>query len=129
MSGWSDKKPPRYTTHLRAAPRLREIFYCNLPKDAHLPEFWKQRPVIIVSRNRELGGIYTVLPLTTQPQPTNKYAYALTTTVRGVESWVICNHPMSVATSRLSLIQPSTPRITQNELVEITNRLKLWLPL
>ncbi len=129
MTRQDEQKPPRHPTHLRKAPRLREIFYCQLPKDAHLPEFWKMRPVVIISRNRELGGIYTVVPLSTKPQRDNKYAYMLTTTIRGAESWAICNHPMSVATSRFSLIQPSTPRISDDELLEITQRLRLWLPL
>ena len=123
-------KPPRYKPKLRAAPKLREVYYCNLWKDAHLPEFWKQRPVIVISYGRELTGVCTVIPLTSQRQHGNLRAYCLTTVITpGRESWAICNHPLTIAVSRLSLIQPRTPRIKQAELDEIILRLKQWLPL
>src|SRR5215213_9116967 len=32
--------PPRVTPRVIAAPRIRQIYWCRLPSDAELPEFW-----------------------------------------------------------------------------------------
>jgi len=50
---------------VKAAPRIRQIYWCRLPIDAELPELWKVRPVIIVSYRNTLHGAVTAIPTTT----------------------------------------------------------------
>lgn len=66
--------PPRVAPRLKAAPKIRNLYWCDFPEDAQLPEFWKRRPVIIVSRKRTLHGTVTVIPCSTDPQDDNEWA-------------------------------------------------------
>jgi len=36
-----EEKPPRIQPVLKAAPKIRQILWCNFPNDAQLPESWK----------------------------------------------------------------------------------------
>lgn len=123
-------KPPRRQPKLIQAPKIREVYYCEFWQDAQLPEFWKIRPVIIISGPRELFGSVTVIPVTSSPHPGNKLTFCLTTPIGKYEqSWAVCNYPVTVAVSRLSPVKNVTPRIEQAELEEIFLRLKRWIPL
>jgi hypothetical protein len=42
-------KPPRVQPRVKAAPRIRQLYWCDFLRDAHLPEFWKCRAVRIAS--------------------------------------------------------------------------------
>src|SRR3546814_4416941 len=64
-----------------AAPSIRQLYWCDFPQDAQLPEFWKRRPVIIVSFKNTLHGAVTVVPCSTAAQPGNKWAFPLQTTI------------------------------------------------
>lgn len=86
-----EKKPPRVPPRLRAVPAIRDLFWCHFPEDAHLPEFWKCRPVIVISFRNSLSGAVTVIPCPSQAQPDNKWAFPLTTTIDGAQSWSISN--------------------------------------
>jgi len=44
--------PPR----IKAAPKIRQIYWCDYWKDARLPEMWKTRPIIVVSYKNTLTG-------------------------------------------------------------------------
>jgi mRNA interferase MazF len=83
MSNYDHQPPPRVTPKVIGAPRIRQVYWCRLPADAELPEFWKLRPVIIVSYRNILHGAVTVIPTTTVEQPSNRWAYKLTTSIDG----------------------------------------------
>lgn len=124
--GHHEAPPPRVKPDVIAAPRIRQMYWCRLPKDAELPELWKRRPVIIISYRNTLSGHVTVVPTTTVEQEENEWAYKLTTTM-GRPSWAICDKPLTVAVSRLERFR-TIPRITEAELNEILFRLFQWLP-
>lgn len=96
-----EDKPPRVKPRLKSAPKVRQLYWCDFPKDAQLPEFWKRRPVIILSMNATLYGAVVVVPCSTQAQPDPKLAFPLQTTIDGRAAWAICDKPTTVAVSRL----------------------------
>ena len=120
--------PPRVKPRLQAVPAIRELFWCDLPNDAQLPEFWKRRPVVIVSFKNTLSGAVTVIPCSSQPQTGNRWAYKLTTTIDGADSWAICDKPTTVAVSRLSIDQNGKRRLPEAEFNAILALLLKWLP-
>ena len=70
------------------------MLWCDFPKDAHLPEMWKGRPVIVIATDRSLGGAVTVVPCSSQDQTGNKWAVRLDTPIDGKgPSWAICDKP------------------------------------
>jgi len=42
-------KPPWVVPRIKAAPKIRQIYWCEYWQDARLPEMWKTRPVIVIS--------------------------------------------------------------------------------
>lgn len=120
--------PPRIPNRIKAVPRIRQLYWCDFPIDAHLPEFWKRRPVIIISFRNTLSGAVTVIPCSSQSQPHNPWAFSLTTTIDGAYSWAICDKPTTVAVSRLSIDQSGIKRLTENEFRGILEILFKWLP-
>jgi mRNA interferase MazF len=123
------EKPPRKQPSIRSAPRVGQVYYCDFQEDALLPEFWKQRPVVIVSGNATLSGIVTIVPLTTKSQPSNKLACQLQTVLKVDEiSWAICRHVTSVATSRLSLIKGKAPKVMNDDLQNILRLVRTTIP-
>ncbi|WP_308918347.1 type II toxin-antitoxin system PemK/MazF family toxin [Jannaschia sp. LMIT008] len=124
-----DKRPPRVEPKVKAAPRIRQVYWCKLPDDAQLPEFWKTRPVVVMSKKTTLRGKVTVLPMTTKAQPDNPYAHPMDSPLElGKSSWVICDHFMTVAVSRLVPHRQNIPRISQEDLEEIKRLALLSLP-
>ena len=123
------EKPPRIPPRIKAAPIIRNVYYCDFWKDAQLPEFWKTRPVIVVSYKNTLIGPCTVIPLSTGPQEGNPWAHKLSVMVDGErQSWAVCNYPMTVAVSRLSQIKGKVPRVPQKDFDAILALLLKWLP-
>ncbi|MDR7035353.1 mRNA interferase MazF [Methylobacterium sp. BE186] len=111
------------------APKVRDFYWCDFPVDAHLPEFWKRRPVIVIATDRTLSGAVTVVPCSSQPQPENRWAYRLATTIDGSpESWAICDKPTTVAVSRLSPAKPGRVRLPEPEFTILLRLLLAWLP-
>lgn len=123
-----DNAPPRIKPRLKAAPRLGNLYWCDFPKDAQLPEFWKRRPVVILSAKNVLHGAVTVVPCTTQAQPKNKWAYHLQTTIDGSDGWAICDKPTTVAVSRLVPDKDGIKRLSDNEFNEMLKIVLQWLP-
>ncbi len=107
--------PPRLAPRIKAAPRIRQVYWCDLPEDAQLPEFWKRRPVLILSKTAKLHGSVTVLPFTTKSQPDNPLAYPLASPIDGQRTWVICDYLTTVAVSRLHMPGRAVPRIGQDD--------------
>lgn len=120
--------PPKVQPRLKAAPKIRNMYWCDFPKDAHLPEFWKRRPVIVISRIRNLHGAVTVIPCSTAPQDGNKWAVKLTTSIDGRESWAVCDKPCTVAVSRLAPHSGTVPTLPQDEFVLVLEKVLDWLP-
>lgn len=123
-------KPPRHPPRLRDSPKVRDLYWCDFAKDAHLPEFWKRRPVIVVASDRKLSGAVTVIPCSSQDQGGNRWAVKLTTTIEGpgVDSWAICDKPTTVAVSRLTPDKSGRRRLPQDEFTRVLERLLEWLP-
>ena len=120
--------PPRVAPRLKAAPKIRNLYWCDFPEDAQLPEFWKRRPVIIVSRKRALHGAVTVIPCSTDPQDDNEWAVKIKTSIDKRESWAICDKPCTVAVSRLLPHSGAVPRLPQDEFALVLGKLLEWLP-
>ena len=104
------------------------MYWCDFPKDAQLPEFWKQRPVIILSYRNTLHGSVTVIPCSTDPQIGNPWAVEITTAFSAARSWAICDKPYTVAVSRLSMDRKGAPRLREDEFNKVLEKLMEWLP-
>src|SRR5271154_6210644 len=76
-------KPPWVQPRIKAAPKIRQIYWCDYWKDARLPEMWKTRPVIIVSYKNTLTGPCLVVPVSTEPQDNNPWAHRLSIEIEG----------------------------------------------
>jgi mRNA interferase MazF len=107
--------PPRVSPRLKAAPKIRQLYWCDFPKDAQLPELWKRRPVVILSKTATLHGTVVILPCSTQPLQDPRLSFQLKTTIDGRDAWAICDKPTTVAVSRLTTAQGSIPRLNETE--------------
>jgi mRNA interferase MazF len=94
-----EAEAPEHANRIKAAPDIRNIYWCGLWTDAVKPEFWKRRPVIVVSYKNTLYGPCLVVPLTTLAQPGNKWTHKLTRNYVDptVDAWVVCNHLLTVS--------------------------------
>jgi len=97
------EQPRERTAKLRAAPRKREVDWCDYPPPVclHLPEFWKRRPVVVVSRYATLGGVVTVVPITSKRQSNPQLSVGIRSPLDGRNAWIVCNHVTTMAVSRL----------------------------
>ena len=120
--------PPRIKPKLKSAPKIRQLYWCDFPKDAQLPEFWKRRPVVIVSFRNTLFGCVTAVPCSTQAQKDNPFAFPLRTTIDGRAAWAICDKPTTVAVSRLIPDKNGIARIPEDEFNGLLALLLKWLP-
>jgi mRNA interferase MazF len=121
-------KPPKIPPRLKAAPKIRGLYWCNFPVDAQLPEFWKTRPVLIISYKNTLYGAVTVIPISTVPQDDNPWACKMTTSFENRDAWAICDKPTTVAVSRLAPDKNGVLRVTEAEFGAILEKLFQWLP-
>jgi mRNA interferase MazF len=71
----AEVRPPRVPNRIIAAPSIRQMYWCDFPTDAHLPEMWKRRPIIVISFKNDLLGPCTVLPTSTEPQGSSPWAH------------------------------------------------------
>lgn len=122
------QKPPKYKPRLLAAPAIRQLYWCDFPADAHLPEFWKRRPVLVLSFKNTLHGTVTVIPCSSQAQTGNPWAQKLATTIDGSSSWAICDKLTSVAVSRLTPDKSGIQRIREDEFHRVLEVVLKWLP-
>ena len=128
MSAHDQSPPPRIAPRLVGAPKIRQLFWCDFPKDAQLPEFWKRRPVIVISYRNLLHGAVTVIPCSTQAQPGNAWGFPLRTTIDGRAAWAICDKPTTVAVSRLLPDKDGIKRLPEAEFDEMLRLVLDWLP-
>ena len=120
--------PPKIKPRLIGAPKVRQIFWCDFPKDAQLPEFWKRRPVIIVSYRNILHGAVTVVACSTRDQSDNVWAFPLETTIDGRAAWAICDKISTVAVSRLLPDKSGVKRLSEIEFNKLLGLILNWLP-
>ncbi|WP_455476881.1 type II toxin-antitoxin system PemK/MazF family toxin [Bartonella sp. B41] len=120
-------KPPRIKPRIQSAPRIRQVFWCDFPHDAILPEFWKKRPVLILSKNAKRYGNVTVLPFTTKSQPNNPAAYSLQSPIENRKAWIICDYVTTISVSRLSCSH-TVPRVPQEDFDKIVALMLKYLP-
>ena len=128
MSAHEQAPPPKVAPRLVGAPKIRQLLWCDFPQDAQLPEFWKRRPVIILSYRNTLHGAVTVVPCSTQAQPGNKWAFPLQTTIDGRAAWAICDKITSVAVSRLLPDKGGIVRMPEAEFDDMMRLVLSWLP-
>lgn len=119
----------KYEVRIKAAPKVGSLYWCSLHPESqiHIPEFWKKRPVVIISRKNTLHGKVTVLPITTDEdnqtyENSIELLQATCSKINGKRCWVVCDHPMTVATSRLDFVHKNPPRIGKEELAPILER-------
>ena len=122
------QKPPQVTPRLIGAPKIRQLYWCDFPLDAQLPEFWKRRPVVILSYRNSLYGAVSVIPCSTGDQAGNKWAVPMQTTIDGRASWAICDKLSTVAVSRLSVDRRGIAQMPVGELDDIVRCVLEWLP-
>jgi mRNA interferase MazF len=91
---------------------------------------WKTRPVIVMSYRNTLIGVCTVIPTSTDPQEgfSAEWAHKLSVRFGGVQSWAVCNQPITVAASRLSQFKGDVPRVPEQDFNAILALLLKWLP-
>lgn len=124
------ERPPRVAPRITAAPKIRQVYWCDFWRDAQLPEMWKTRPVVVVSFKNTLHGPCTVIPMSTVPHdPGDPWGYKLAVPIEGVEAWAICNLPSTVAPSRLSQFHGKIPRMDPADFDQVVQRLRRWLPI
>ena len=122
-------QPVRVAPRIKAAPKIRQIYWCDFWQNAHLPEMWKTRAVIVVSYKNALHGPCLVVPLSTVPHKADdKWAFKLSARINGIDSWAICNQPSTVAPSRFSQFKGEIPMLPKPDFNEILSRLQKWLP-
>lgn len=119
----------KFPIKIAAAPKAGAIYWCSLhPENTiHIPEFWKKRPVVVISNKNTLYGKCIVLPMTSdQDNAANANAIELSAEVRSkidnTRTWVVCDHPMTVATSRLDMVGKTPPRIVGAEFAAILTK-------
>lgn len=119
--------PKWYPISIKAAPRVGLLYWCAFhdERHIHIPEMWKVRPVVVVSRKNVLRGKVTVLPFSTSDRNQNgEFAHEASADTRKLidntdSTWVLCDHPVTVATSRLSQIKGGVPRMPGSELATV----------
>lgn len=128
MKTLNTDKPPKISPRIRSAPKVRQFYWCDFPQDAQLPEFWKRRPVIVLSYKNTLHGTVTVIPCSTQTQPDNQWAYPLRVTIDGKAAWAICDKLATVAVSRLLPDKDGINRMPEDDFNAMLRLVLKWLP-
>jgi mRNA interferase MazF len=121
-----EAKPPWVKPRILAAPKIRQVYWCDFWNDARLPEMWKTRPVLVMSYKNSLHGPCTIIPLSTEPQDDNIWAVPLK--VEAVKCWAVCNQPSTVSPSRFSQFKGKIPLVEQKDFNQVLEKPEKWLP-
>jgi mRNA interferase MazF len=121
-------KPKWVRPRISAAPKIRQVYWCDFWHDAMLPEMWKRRPVIVVSYKNALFGPCLVIPTSSNPQDDTSWAHRLSIHLDSRQSWAVCNHPYTVSPSRLTQFVDGIPMIPKADFNTILEILTRWLP-
>jgi len=129
------EKPPYKKPSLKSAPRIRQILSCRFangaaafPNGAILPEFYKTRPVLILSKKARLDGYALILPLTSKNPCGAKNAYQIRAPITQKQSWVICDYITSVSVARLSAERRIIPYLPEEEFAQVLALMHSFLP-
>lgn len=125
-----DGRPPRVQPTIKAAPGIRQLYWCDFWADTRLPEMWKRRPVIILSYKNSLHGACSVLACSTDAQegPSAQWAHPLSVSLDGRQTWVVCNHIYTISPSRLMADRNGIKRLSEAEFNQILTKTLHWLP-
>lgn len=125
------KRQQEPAPRVKAAPKTRQVFLCEYPAVEHTfkPEFYKIRPVVILSKNSTKFGVVTVLPITSSRQKDDKFSVPLASPIDGRDSWVVCNHVHTVSVRRLIPPRGSISRISDETFQEILAKVCKNLPM
>ncbi|MCY4100090.1 MAG: type II toxin-antitoxin system PemK/MazF family toxin [Rhodobacteraceae bacterium] len=89
----------------KVRPIISQVYMCQY-SPAVLPEFGKQRPVVIVSKGFVRDeDVVTIVPITSSPQDKKEQKYWVKIKApfdKDGNAWVLCNHITSVSKQRLS---------------------------
>jgi len=123
------ERPPWVKPRISAAPKIRQVYWCDFWADARLPEMWKTRPVIVLSYRNTLHGPCLVVPTSTEPHDdTDPWSWKLSAPIEGVQSWAVCNMLATVSPSRLSQFRGKIPLLPEADFNEVLARVFKWLP-
>ena len=131
MSHKTPNPPGRRELRIRSAPRAKQVFWCAYPDPAHteVPEFYKRRPVVVLSRKATLYGVVTVVPLSGKPQSGNRNSLQMHSPIEGKIVWAVCNHIHTLSTRRLHPPAGGIPKVSDEDFREILKRVCNNLPL
>jgi mRNA interferase MazF len=126
-----EEKPPWVKPQITAAPKIRQIYWCDYWKDARLPEMWKTRPAIVISYRNTLYGPCLVVPTSTEPaNASNEWAQLLSISLEGngVVSWAVCNHLATVSASRFIQFNQGMVWLPKEDFDRVLAKVMKWLP-
>ena len=123
-----EEKPPRVQPRIKAAPKIRQMYICDFPADAHLPELWKRRPVIVLSYKNTLYGAVTVIPTTSEDSLGDPWLHKISKSIDHRDSYAICDKPTTVAVSRLTPADEKILRLDEDEFNLVLAKVLNWLP-
>jgi mRNA interferase MazF len=126
----ADGRPPRVTPSIKAAPAIRQVYWCDFWEDTRLPEMWKRRPIIVLSYKNSLYGPCSVIACSTDPQEgkSAEWAHALSISLDGRTTSAVCNHIYTVSPSRLHVDKGGIRRLPEAEFNLILTKVLKWLP-
>ena len=133
MRNQTSKSPGQRPIRIKSAPKPGQVFWCDYPDPEHTekPEFYKRRPVVVLSRNARLYGVVTVVPLSGKPQTDTRNTLQICSPIGGMSAWVVCNHVNTVSTRRLDAPAGGIPQMPDADFKEIlkkvSNNLQLHL--
>jgi mRNA interferase MazF len=123
------ERPPKIKPSVVRVPRIGELYWCDLPKDAHLPELWKRRSVVVISRNVTMNGTVVVLPTTTDSERMSEHMCKISSSLDHQTSYAICDKPMTLAVSRFYRAEPKRiPKLPVKEVDHLIRALYRVVP-
>lgn len=121
--------PPRIQPSLKYAPKIGELYWCDLPKDAQLPELWKKRSVVVISLGVKMYGTAVIVPTTSVDPGNDPHLLKLSKSLDDRTSYAICDKPMTVAVSRFHLPGSGVKqRLDKDEVNEVIKKLHDVIP-
>lgn len=131
MSSEAPKIPGRRHLRIKSAPKAKQVFWCDYPDPEHsqTPEFYKRRPVVVLSRKATLHGVVTVVPLSGKPQTDSRNSQRIRSPIKGKVAWAVCNHVHTVSTRRLDTPSGGNLRVSEDDFQDILKKVCNSLPL
>lgn len=124
-------RPGTRPIRIKSAPKIRQVYWCDYPEPEHTqkPEFYKRRPVVVLSKNATLYGAVTIAPISGKAQNYNRHSQLIQSPIDGRDAWVVCNHICTVSTRRLDVPAEGLRRIPDDVFQQILAKVYRNLPL